>query len=126
MGFLPADRLSFARIDDPGLVHFRQLFVTRGHWGTGLARRLHAAAIDEARARGFTAMRLFTPGGQERARRFYEREGWCAGAPARSSTSASASRSPNTAARSERSHSSRPRRIASATAAARSLTPSFS
>ena len=38
--------------------------------------RLHAAAVDEARARGFTAMRLFTPGGQERARRFYEREGW--------------------------------------------------
>ena len=32
------------------------------HWGTGLAQRLHAAALDEARARGFTAMRLFTPG----------------------------------------------------------------
>jgi GNAT superfamily N-acetyltransferase len=76
VGFLPADRVSFARIDDPGLVHFRQLFVTRGHWGTGLATRLHAAAIDEARARRFTAMRLFTPGGQQRARRFYEREGW--------------------------------------------------
>ena len=76
VGFLPADRLSFARVDDPGLVHFRQLFVTRAHWGTGLATRLHAAAVDEARARGFTAMRLFTPGGQERARRFYEREGW--------------------------------------------------
>ena len=76
VGFLPADRLSFARVDDPALVHFRQLFVTRGHWGTGLARRLHAAAVDEARARGFTGMRLFTPGGQDRARRFYEREGW--------------------------------------------------
>ena len=76
VGFLPAARLSFARVDDPRLVHFRQLFVTREHWGTGLARRLHAAAIDEARARGFTGMRLFTPGGQQRARRFYEREGW--------------------------------------------------
>ena len=31
VGFLPADRLSFARVDDPALVHFRQLFVTRGH-----------------------------------------------------------------------------------------------
>jgi len=76
VGFLRADRLSFERVDDPGLAHFRQLFVTRGHWGTGLATRLHAAAIDEARARRFTEMRLFTPGGQERARRFYEREGW--------------------------------------------------
>jgi GNAT superfamily N-acetyltransferase len=81
VGFLPADRLSFARIDDPGLVHFRQLFVTRGHWGTGLARRLHGAAVDEARARGFGAMRLFTPGGQHRARRFYEREGWSLARP---------------------------------------------
>ena len=81
VGFLPADRLSFARIDDPGLVHFRQLFVTRAHWGTGLAHRLHAAAIDEARARGFIAMRLFTPAGQGRARRFYEREGWSLARP---------------------------------------------
>jgi GNAT superfamily N-acetyltransferase len=81
VGFLPADRLSFARVDDPRLVHFRQLFITREHWGTGLARRLHAAAIDEARARGFTAMRLFTPAGQGRARRFYEREGWSLSRP---------------------------------------------
>jgi GNAT superfamily N-acetyltransferase len=81
VGFLPADRLSFARVDDPRLVHLRQLFVTREHWGTGLARRLHAAAIDEARARGFTGMRLFTPGGQQRARRFYEREGWSLARP---------------------------------------------
>ena len=81
VGFLPAARLSFAPVDDPGLVHFRQLFVTREHWGTGLAKRLHDAAIDEARARGFTALRLFTPAGQERARRFYEREGWTLARP---------------------------------------------
>jgi GNAT superfamily N-acetyltransferase len=80
VGFLPAER-TFAPAGDPGLAHFRQLFVTRALWGTGLATRLHAAAIDEARARGFTAMRLFTPGGQERARRFYEREGWSLARP---------------------------------------------
>jgi GNAT superfamily N-acetyltransferase len=76
VGFLPADQLSFARVNDPRLVHLRQLFVARAHWGTGLAARLHGAAVDEARARGFRSMRLFTPAGQERARRFYEREGW--------------------------------------------------
>jgi GNAT superfamily N-acetyltransferase len=80
VGFLPS-RLSFARIDDAGLAHFRQLFVRTAHWGTGLATRLHAAAIDEARARGFDAMRLFTPAGQRRARRFYEREGWSLARP---------------------------------------------
>jgi len=81
VGFLPAERLSFARVDDPRLAHFRQLFVTRGHWGTGLARRLHAAALGEARGRGYTAMRLFTPAAQSRARRFYEREGWSLARP---------------------------------------------
>ncbi len=75
VGFLPADH-TFAPAGDPRLAHFRQLFVARAHWGSGLATRLHAAAIAEAGARGFTRMRLFTPGAQERARRFYEREGW--------------------------------------------------
>jgi hypothetical protein len=44
-----------------------------------LAGTLHLRAIEEASARGFTAMRLFTPVGQARARRFYEREGWVTG-----------------------------------------------
>jgi len=81
VGFLHAARLSWARVDDPGLVHLRQLFVAPTHWGSGLATRLHAAAVDEARARGFTIMRLFTPVGQQRARRFYEREGWSLARP---------------------------------------------
>jgi GNAT superfamily N-acetyltransferase len=81
VGFLPAAGLEWARVDDPGLVHFRQLFVTQRHWGTGLATTLHGAAVDEATARGFEAMRLFTPAAQDRARRFYEREGWTLARP---------------------------------------------
>ena len=65
-------------VDDPGLAHFWMLFVRARWWGTGLARRLHAAACEAAAARGFTAMRLYTPAEQARARRFYEREGWSA------------------------------------------------
>ena len=80
VGFLPAAR-TFAPVGDAGLAHFRQLFVRTAHWGSGLATQLHAAAIDEARARGFTGMRLFTPSGQARARRFYEREGWALARP---------------------------------------------
>jgi GNAT superfamily N-acetyltransferase len=75
VGFLPAAR-AYRPVEEPALAHFRQLFVRRAHWGTGLAARLHAAAIDEAGARGYAAMRLFTPAAQARARRFYEREGW--------------------------------------------------
>ena len=63
-------------VDDPALAHFWMLFVRARWWGTGLATRLHAAAVDEARRRGFGSMRLFTPAEQARARRFYEREGW--------------------------------------------------
>jgi GNAT superfamily N-acetyltransferase len=44
----------------PGLAHLWQLFVLPEWWGSGVAARL----------------RLFTPSGQARARRFYERRGW--------------------------------------------------
>ena len=63
---------------DPALVHLWHLFVAEPHWGTRVARRLHADALGAAAARGFTAARLYTPAGQVRARRFYEREGWAA------------------------------------------------
>lgn len=63
-------------VDDPRLAHLRNLFVRHDHWGTGLARALHDAALEEARRRGFTAARLIVAAGYGRARRFYEREGW--------------------------------------------------
>ena len=61
---------------DPSLVHLLNLFVRREFWGTGVASALLAAAVAEARERGYAQMRLFTPARQARARRFYEREGW--------------------------------------------------
>jgi GNAT superfamily N-acetyltransferase len=66
---------------DPALVHLWQLFVAEPYWGTGLAVRLHADALASAAARGFSSARLFTPAGQARARRFYERERWAAVTP---------------------------------------------
>jgi GNAT superfamily N-acetyltransferase len=80
VAFIPA---TTARqpVADPELAHLWQLFVRPRFWGSGLAARLLAAAMDEATARGFAEMRLFTPAGQARARRFYEREGWTPGEP---------------------------------------------
>jgi GNAT superfamily N-acetyltransferase len=75
--FLPAARAVHS-VGNPRLAHLRNLFVRRDRWGTGLASALHAAGVEEARERGFSHMRLFTPAGQARARRFYEREGWMA------------------------------------------------
>jgi ribosomal protein S18 acetylase RimI-like enzyme len=75
-GFLAAREREGDRELIPGLAHFWALFVREPYWGSGLARRLHALALAEARARGYARMRLYTPSGQARARAFYEREGW--------------------------------------------------
>ena len=75
VGFLPADH-TFAPAGDPG---------SRTSASCSSRARTGAAASPPGctprrsprpRARGFTAMRLFTPAAQARARRFYEREGW--------------------------------------------------
>jgi GNAT superfamily N-acetyltransferase len=60
----------------PGLCHLWQLFIREPWWGAGLATELNRRAIEEATQRGYTRMRLRTPAGHARARRFYAREGW--------------------------------------------------
>jgi GNAT superfamily N-acetyltransferase len=65
-----------AREPIPGLAHLWMLFIREPWWGSGLAVHLHGMAIAEAAAQGYTAMRLYTPAGQARARAFYERERW--------------------------------------------------
>ena len=61
-----------------GTINVWQLFVRAPWQGTGVAAALMEAAVAEARRRGFQTMRLWTPRGAGRARRFYEREGWTA------------------------------------------------
>jgi GNAT superfamily N-acetyltransferase len=75
VSFVPASA-GTAPVDDAQLAHLSGLFVEPQWWGGGLATELHQAGLEEAATRGYTAMRLFTPAGQARARRFYEREGW--------------------------------------------------
>jgi GNAT superfamily N-acetyltransferase len=72
----PARTRDDARTPIPGMAHLWHLFVRPQFWGSGLASRLHALAIDGAAERRFPAMRLFTPAGNSRGRAFYEREGW--------------------------------------------------
>ncbi len=59
-----------------GTINLWQLFVRPPWQGRGVATELMRAAEAEARRRGFTRMRLWTPCDAARARRFYEREGW--------------------------------------------------
>jgi GNAT superfamily N-acetyltransferase len=44
-------------------------------WGTGAARRLFDAVLERARGRGFEDLALWVFGGNERAKRFYEKAG---------------------------------------------------
>jgi GNAT superfamily N-acetyltransferase len=60
-----------------GLAHLWHLFVRPDWWGTGVAAVLHESAVTEMSKRGFSSARLFTPSLHARARRFYERRGWC-------------------------------------------------
>ena len=76
VALLAARERTAERAPIPGVAHLWMLFVREPWWGSGLARRLHGMAIEEAAARGYEAMRLDTPAGQARARAFYEREGW--------------------------------------------------
>jgi predicted N-acetyltransferase YhbS len=73
--------LSLVTLEDPepaptGVVNLWQLFVRPAWHGRGVATEFMTAAVHEASRRGFRRMRLWTPRGQSRARRFYEREGW--------------------------------------------------
>lgn len=59
-----------------GTINLWQLFVRPPWQGRGVGPQLMRAAVAEARRRGFTRLRLWTPRDAARARRFYEREGW--------------------------------------------------
>jgi GNAT superfamily N-acetyltransferase len=53
-----------------------RLFVEPPFYGTGVAKVLHDEGLREAGERGYSVIHLLAAAGQERARRFYEREGW--------------------------------------------------
>jgi GNAT superfamily N-acetyltransferase len=78
----PAGHVVVLDDSEPDVAYLWMLFVREPWWGSGLARRLHGLAVTEAGERGANAMRLVTPARHERARAFYEREGWqLAGGP---------------------------------------------
>ena len=87
---------------DPRLAHFRQLFVARAHWGSGLATRLHGAAIAEAARPRLHGHAPVHAGGAGARAALLRARGLGARPRSASSRIASASRSRSTAARSER------------------------
>jgi GNAT superfamily N-acetyltransferase len=65
-----------------GLAHVWAVHAAAPYWGTGLAATLLGIATAAIAEEGYPEARLHTPAGQQRARRFYAREGWAeAGGP---------------------------------------------
>lgn len=67
---VPADRA------DTTLGDLYALYLAPDVWRRGIGTRLHAAALDRLRSRGFTHAGLWTLDTNERALRFYRRNGW--------------------------------------------------
>lgn len=60
----------------PGVAHLSRMFVDPEHWGRGIGSRLLNHAVENMRRRGYERAQLFTPAGNVRSRRFYERHAW--------------------------------------------------
>lgn len=62
--------------DEGSRGHLQALYVDPGHWGRGIGRALHDAALDHLRTSGFRVAVLWVLEDNHRARAMYERWGW--------------------------------------------------
>ncbi|MGH8892079.1 MAG: GNAT family N-acetyltransferase [Actinomycetes bacterium] len=71
-----------ARADDgageevPGLCHLSMVFVLPDHWGHGVGRLLVDATLEQAVARGYRRIQLWTHEGNGRSQRLYRGRGF--------------------------------------------------
>ena len=76
VALIPAALHASYPLDDPSLAHLWQLFVRQEDQQLLPIQHFSSGVLAEARARGYSTFRLYTPAAQLRARGFYEREGW--------------------------------------------------
>lgn len=61
---------------DPAVGELFAIYLDPPAWGRGVGGLLHAGMLDGLRSDGFTRARLWVLDGNERALRFYRRQGW--------------------------------------------------
>ena len=66
------------RDGDPVVGELYAMYLCPAAWGRGIGCRLHAAAMARLQAFGFERASLWMLAGNQRALRFYRREGWVA------------------------------------------------
>ena len=66
------------RDGDPVVGELYAMYLRSAAWGRGIGRTLHSAALARLRTLGFDRASLWMLAGNERALRFYHREGWLA------------------------------------------------
>jgi len=66
------------RDGDPVVGELYAMYLRSTAWGRGVGQTLHSAAMTRLRAFGFERASLWMLAGNERALRFYRREGWLA------------------------------------------------
>lgn len=69
--------------DDAGWGEIYAIYVLPEHWGEGYGRELLTAGKESLAADGHDCALLWVLEGNDRARRFYERQGWTIGKPIR-------------------------------------------
>jgi GNAT superfamily N-acetyltransferase len=62
--------------DVPGWGEIQELYVDPDRWGSGVGKALMAGARDRLKGLGYQDAVLWVLEGNERAERFYERDGW--------------------------------------------------
>jgi GNAT superfamily N-acetyltransferase len=76
--------------DTPNIGELLAIYVDPEHWDTGVGRLLVAATREQLRRDGFTEAALWVLDLNERARRFYECDGWALDGMRRTKTTAGA------------------------------------
>lgn len=68
--------VSLGPLDDPDTGELVTLYVIADAWGTGVGRQLHDAGLNRLADQGCETAGVWMLSTNERARRFYERNGW--------------------------------------------------
>jgi GNAT superfamily N-acetyltransferase len=76
LGFASTGPARDITAEDPTAGELYAIYLAPHAWGRGMGARLHTGALDGLRSDGFTCASVWVLDGNDRAVRFYRRQGW--------------------------------------------------